>query len=335
MAVIKADPFTYSNGHLSVVEANWVQPWTEGFDVSTNALVPQITSSDLGNVWQGDTWPDDQYGQVAVSGGAAGDDDQSGVGILLRYTDTTHHFRIVVNGRASNNVTVAQMNGTYSQLAQITQAFSAGDTLKAQVIGTSPPTIKVFRNGSQIGSDVTTGAAAIASGDVGMYYSSTAAGMGIDNFEGGDAATAGPQLLLPSADSVDGAWTDQAGGTSLAAAIDEATASDTDYIRSELGPANSACRVKLASGGDPQSSSGHILHWRVGKDTTGGASIAVTCKLYQGGGNSIGGGTLIKSWTRSNVDAFTTYDETALTSGEADSITNYGDLYLEFSANQT
>lgn len=138
--------------------------------------------------------------------------------------------------------------------------------------------------------------------------------------------------LLPSADSVDGAWTDQAAGTSLAAAIDETTASDTDYIQSEISPVNSGCRVKLAAGEDPLSSTGHILHWRAGKDA-GGNQIDMTVKLYQGGGNSLGAGTLIASFTRNNVGAFTTYDET-LSGAQADSITNYADLYLEFYANQ-
>ena len=58
------------------------------------------------------------------------------------------------------------------------------------------------------------------------------------------------------ADSVDGAWTDQSGGSSLFAAIDETSLSDADYIQSELSPSASGCRVKLASGGDPVSSSG-------------------------------------------------------------------------------
>ena len=54
-----------------------------------------------------------------------------------------------------------------------------------------------------------------------------------------ETAAVASQILLASADSVDGAWTDQAGGTSLAAAIDETTFSDSDYIRSETSPSNS------------------------------------------------------------------------------------------------
>lgn len=139
------------------------------------------------------------------------------------------------------------------------------------------------------------------------------------------------QLLLPSSDSVDGAWTDQAGGTSLFAAIDDQ--SDADYVRSELAPSASKMRVKLSAGDDPLSSTGHILRWRVGKDTAGGPQVNVTAKLYQGGGNVIGAGALIASFARSNVAALTTFDE-ALSGAQANAITDYADLYLEFEAAQ-
>lgn len=192
MAVIYSDPFTYADGHLGVAQANWVLPFSEGFDVSSNTLVPQITGSDVANVWQGDVWPNDQYGQVAISGGATTDDDQSGVGVILRYADSSNFYRIVANGRASSNVTVAKLvTGTYTMLTQITQAFSAGDTLKVEVQGT---TLRVYHNGTQIGSDVTD--SSLSSGDVGMYYSSTAAGMSVDNFEGGDVSAGGTNATV-------------------------------------------------------------------------------------------------------------------------------------------
>lgn len=160
----------------------------------------------------------------------------------------------------------------------------------------------------------------------------------MDAIVGGATTWPGPlpttgQVLLASADSVDGAWTDQAGGTSLAAAIDETTASDTDFIRSEEHPSTSGCRVKLASGTDPASSTGHIIHWRIRKESATGETINGTVKLYQGGGDSLGAGTLIASFNRSNVDGsgWTTYDE-ALSGAEADAISDYSDLYLEFFA---
>ena len=144
----------------------------------------------------------------------------------------------------------------------------------------------------------------------------------------------GSQVAVPTTDSVDGSWTDQAGGTSLFAAIDETVPSDSDYIRSPVGPSNSGCRVKLATLADPTSSDDHRIHWRTGKDFVGGPQINMTVKLYQGGGDSLGAGTLIATFARNNVgQALTTFVE-SLSGAEADAITNYADLYLEFFANQ-
>ena len=173
----------------------------------------------------------------------------------------------------------------------------------------------------------------------------TAGGIGGGTFTGavsgdwvvfGFAITpAGPvsQFLAPSADSVDGAWTDSTAGTALAAAIDETPPSDSDYIMSEEAPVASGCRVKLASGTDPAQSTGHVIHWRARKDTAGSTQLDVTVRLRQGGGNSLGGGTLIAERTHTDISgsSWTTYDET-LTGTEADTISDYSDLYLEFFA---
>jgi hypothetical protein len=146
-------------------------------------------------------------------------------------------------------------------------------------------------------------------------------------------ATTPAQHLAPSADSADGKWTNETGGTSLAASIDESTASDSDWIRSELSPQSSPSRVKLTAGSDPLSSSSHTIRWRIRKDATGGDQINMTVTLYQGGGNTLGAGTQIATFSRTDVSGtgWTTYDET-LSTGEADAISDYSDLYLEFSA---
>jgi hypothetical protein len=167
--------------------------------------------------------------------------------------------------------------------------------------------------------------------EVAVYTTALSAARVLVHYQAGSSAG---QTLLASADSVDGNWTDDTGGTNLSGAIDETTASDTDYIQSELSPSASGCRVKLAAGGDPASSTGHEINWRAGKNVTGGQTINLTVKLYQGGGNSLGGGTLIADFDRNAVDALTDYVET-LSGGEADAITDYADLYLEFHANAT
>ena len=138
-----------------------------------------------------------------------------------------------------------------------------------------------------------------------------------------------PQIANPVSDSVDGAWTTQDNGTDLVSVIDEDVAADADYIRSELQPDNSACRIKLEGLSDPNSSTGHILRWRIAKDAGAGATVNMTLTLRQGGGDVLGAGTQIASFARSDVsETFTTYEET-LSGAEADAISDYSDLYLE------
>lgn len=192
-------------------------------------------------------------------------------------------------------------------------------------------TDKVFRHVT--GPSTTDAEADLASFDVDGYTLnwSTADAVAREFVGLAIGSSLGSQHLAPSADSVDGTWTDQGGGTSLAAAIGEAVFSDTDYIQSVDSPSAAGCRVKLAAGSDPALSTGHVIHWRVRKNVAG-QTVDMTVKLYQGGGNVLGAGTLIATRTRNNVStAFATFDET-LTGTEADSITNYADLYLEFYA---
>jgi hypothetical protein len=204
----------------------------------------------------------------------------------------------------------------------------------------SPSSFGTRRSGgswTQIGSDFsdTSGSRIVSAGKIGAGI--IGFGAAIDDLSVQSINVT--QLSVASATAAAGAWTDQSGGTSLAAAIDETTADDADYIKSELAPVNSGTRLgplKLRDGtslGDPISSTGHIIKWRIGKDSSSAPQIDMTVKLYQGGGTTLGAGTLIATYSRTNVDTLTTYQET-LTSGEADSITDYSNLYLEFYANQ-
>jgi len=131
------------------------------------------------------------------------------------------------------------------------------------------------------------------------------------------------QFARPTADSVDGSWTDQAGGTSLFAAIDETTASDADYIRSSPNPSSDLVKIKLGSVSDPGSSSGHIVRYRIGK--IGSAQVDVTARLRQGT-------TLIAEWTHTDIATGPTDVSQTLSGAQADAITDYTDLYIEIVA---
>ena len=129
------------------------------------------------------------------------------------------------------------------------------------------------------------------------------------------------QFARPTSDVALGGWSGPA-----FSAIDEAVASDADFTTSPTAPAGATLEVSLGAVEDPQASTGHVVRYRYRKNTTGGAQINLTVALMQGA-------VQIASWSHTNIDAVTTAAQT-LTGPQADSITNYGDLRLRFTATQ-
>ena len=124
------------------------------------------------------------------------------------------------------------------------------------------------------------------------------------------------QYARPTSDVSAGTWTAST-GSDLFAMLDETAADDGDYITSTTA---STCEVALGSLSDPALSTGHIVRYRI--SATGGG---ITVRLREGT-------TTIASWTHDPAPAsLTTYSQT-LSSGEADSITDYTALKLQFEA---
>ena len=145
------------------------------------------------------------------------------------------------------------------------------------------------------------------------------------------------QFGRPSADTYIGGYKDEADGvTNIYTHIDEVSYSDADYIKSALAPASAPYVCKLTTVEDPLSSSGHTVRYRYCKDAAGGATIGLTIELRQGYVNEGSPGTLIAtSGAIADISESWTSGSFNLSSGEADSITDYSDLYLRFVANQT
>ena len=145
------------------------------------------------------------------------------------------------------------------------------------------------------------------------------------------------QFARPDADITDGTWLNaSASATDMYQSIDEDVSSpnDADYIESVAAPSSAACAFGLSNVEDPVSSSGHIMRWRRGKNTAGGATINLTVELRQGYTGEGSQGTLINSFADNTIpDSFTTTTDT-LSGAEADSITNYADLQVRFVATQ-
>lgn len=133
------------------------------------------------------------------------------------------------------------------------------------------------------------------------------------------------QYLRPVADLTVGSWLNELGGTPLYTSIDEVSANDADYITSENNPSTSIARTTLEAGNDPLTSTGHIVLYRYRK--TGSGFVELTVSLRQNT-TVIANGTTHSPTTSWADGSFT------LTAGQANSITDYSDLNLQFVANK-
>jgi len=135
------------------------------------------------------------------------------------------------------------------------------------------------------------------------------------------------QIARPDGDQTIGNWEDQAAGTTnIYQSIDEAVASDTDYIQSDESPSASAYECSLSDVNDPESASAHVVSYRYQKSGAGG-TVNLVVGLYQGASE-------IASNTHNNIGNTWTAGTLTLSSGEADSITDYTDLRIRFTATQ-
>ena len=126
------------------------------------------------------------------------------------------------------------------------------------------------------------------------------------------------QYARPTSDASAGTWT-ASSGSDLYAMLDETTANDADYITTVSA---STCEVALGSITDPAVSTGHIVRYRLSADAGG-----ITVRLRQGT-------TTIATWTHAPAPASLTLYEQTLSSGEANSITDYTALRLQFEATE-
>lgn len=150
------------------------------------------------------------------------------------------------------------------------------------------------------------------------------------------------QYSTPSADIVDGNWVDH-GSSNVDMYLDIVpgtpgsigSGDDTTYIESPANPSSEACAFDLSTVSDPVSSSSHVMRWRRAKDAASGGQIDLTLELRQGYVSEGTSGTLINSYSDTNLsETFATTSDT-LTGGEADTITDYSDLQIRFVANQS
>jgi len=126
----------------------------------------------------------------------------------------------------------------------------------------------------------------------------------------------------PNNDVSVGVWTP----TPLWQQIDEVTFSDADKIDSGNNPVNETCEVGLSDVTDPAASTGHVVRYRYGKGAAGAKQIDLTVDLVQGT-------SVLATWSHTAISSSKVTAAQTLSGAQADSITNYADLRLRFTAN--
>jgi hypothetical protein len=136
-------------------------------------------------------------------------------------------------------------------------------------------------------------------------------------------ANSSATLLRPTGDISAGSWLD----SPLFSKINETTASDSNYIYSQS-PVNDTIILGLTAASTPSSRDNHNVRYRIQKSDISGNAIDLTASLYQGN-------SLISQLTHSDIQYgyFTTGFN--LTTAEANNITDYSNLRLNFIGNTT
>jgi len=129
------------------------------------------------------------------------------------------------------------------------------------------------------------------------------------------------QYARPDADDTDGNWTDQDDGSSLYAAIDEASADDaTTYIKVADASSNEVCIVRLSDVSAPGTSGTYIKYKALTEDNTGMGQPGLKLELLQG--------STVKATTTNssvNTSSFTAYSYTI---SDVSGISDWTDLKM-------
>jgi len=131
------------------------------------------------------------------------------------------------------------------------------------------------------------------------------------------------QTIYPNADGSLGNWKNELGGvTNLYQSLDEGWPSEADFIHVVHSGTPNAAVIHLSDASDPGTGLQHVVKYRYGK--VGTATPDLTVRLKQGT-------TTIATWTHLNISGTADAVQT-LTEEQANSITDYTDLRLEFEA---
>ncbi len=186
---VASDNFNRANGTLG---SDWAQLNTNDgeLEIISNAVHAPYSNMVYARWVGAGTFDDDQYAEVVMSGFASNNDR---LGVAVRCSADTNAtrdaylFYVHDNGGTPAWRLDKVVNGTTTNLANSTAAFVATDLLSMEVEGT---TIRVYRNSTQLGSDVTD--SALATGKPGVCGYQSGGGLRLDDWTGGDITAGAP-----------------------------------------------------------------------------------------------------------------------------------------------
>lgn len=127
-----------------------------------------------------------------------------------------------------------------------------------------------------------------------------------------------------------GGFTREDGTTNnLEAGINEAVPDDDTYIQSPANPATPKIIRWKVDPANPPSAGNQVFKTRYKEDSVGSGTLNLKSRMYQGGGNVEGAGTLVIERTFLNVATGIVEDDYNLSGGEIALITNRGEVYRE------
>ena len=163
-----SEPFTGTNG---TTPSGWTN-LSNAITISSNQARGSVSDICAAS-YTGVQFGMNQYAKAVVKAFGGG---LVGVGVRARASGTSGYW-VYADG---SSVVVHADAGDYTPLATITQSVVANDVIELRVVGT---TLRVYLNGTQIGTDLDADAIQTGYGAIQISYSTTAR---MDDFETGD-----------------------------------------------------------------------------------------------------------------------------------------------------
>lgn len=170
-----SDDFNRANGALG---ADWAS-FFGGITVSGNAALGGSLVSAAR--WTASTFAADHWSEATISGFASG---TTYPGVAVRLDASGNGYYIAID---SGNAYVQRLTGGVEfSIATRSTSWANGDVMRLEVVGT---TLKVFKNGTQVGTDVTD--ATYSSGQPGLFCYGAAT---VDGWSADDGVPVGPVI---------------------------------------------------------------------------------------------------------------------------------------------